>query len=31
MERAPEYANRSADRTSEEQAAREIAERIHEL
>ena len=31
MERVPEFASRSADRTSEESAVREIAEYIHEL
>ena len=31
VEKAPEYANRSVDRTSEEQAAREIAEMLHEM
>ena len=31
VERPPEYANRSADRTSEEQAAREIQEYLHDL
>jgi hypothetical protein len=31
VERAPEYANRSVDRTSEGQAAREIQEYLHDL
>ena len=31
VERVPEYAGRSVDRTSEEQAAREIQEYLHEL
>jgi hypothetical protein len=31
VERAPEYAGRSADRTSEEQASREIQEYLHDL
>jgi hypothetical protein len=31
VEKAPEVAGRSADRTSEEQAAREIAEMLHEM
>src|SRR3954452_16246260 len=31
MERPPEYAGRSVDRTSEEQAAREIQEYLHDL
>ena len=31
VERPPEYANRSLDRTSEEQAAREIQEYLHDL
>ena len=31
VERVPEYAGRSADRTSEEQASREIQEYLHDL
>jgi hypothetical protein len=31
IERLPEYASRSVDRTSEEQAAREIQESLHDL
>jgi hypothetical protein len=31
VEKAPEFAGRSADRTSEEQANREIAEMLHEM
>lgn len=31
VERAPQYAGRSADRTSEEQATREIQEYLHDL
>ena len=31
VERAPELAGRSVDRTSEEQAAREIQEYLHDL
>ncbi len=31
VEKAPEFAGRSADRTSEEQAHREIAEMLHEM